>query len=320
MDLDLNYSTKSVMMSYIVRKQNMDSYKSGTMYEKENHFTPKEQIKYGRRKDEAERRLAVRIPFRVHDGLFSNLLIMMNTAWCYQQHDIVCTGCPSDISALIPNMRVESDAESVKIELSTCGTPFGVCQDPIILASPAFFGMRLALGAMLEPNGKFAPAPHVLEIARAWWEKNMSDASFVVGVHGRAAIHYSDASLDLETHTLLLCEEAEEEIQHAKGGKVLLSSCNDSIVEHVLSYFEDLDIEVAWRRPEGTTNHGNVDWGGIQQRVDADIATGALVDAILLSMCDVVVCGSSNVILYAAALRPTMRIRIARHLSLVKGY
>jgi len=147
----------------------------------------------------------------------------------------------------------------------------------------------------------------------------MSDASFVVGVHGRAAIHYRDLSLDLETHTFLLCDEAEEEIRYAKGGKVLLASCNDSIVEHVLSYFNDLDVEVGWRRPEGPTNHGNVDWGGRQQRVDADIATGALVDAILLSMCDVVVCGSSNVMLYAAALRPTMRIRVARHLALVFG-
>jgi hypothetical protein len=269
----------------------------------------------------ASSRKAVYIPFRLDAGLFSNIIIMMNTAWCYQQYDIVCTGCPTDISALFPNFRVESDAESVDIQFSIGGTPFSISQDPIILASPAFFGMRLALSKMLEPNGMFAPAPHLFQIAREWWEKNMSDATFVVGVHGRAAIHYVDPSLDLETHTLLLCHEAKEEIQQTKGGKVLVSSCNESIVEQMCSYFKDHDVEVAWRRPEGPTNHGNVDWGvGIQQRVDADIATGVLIDAILMSMCDVVVCGSSNVILYSAALQPTMRIRVARHLALVRGY
>jgi hypothetical protein len=118
-----------------------------------------------------------------------------------------------------------------------------------------------------------------------------------------------------------LYHEAKEEIQQTKGGKVLVSSCNESIVEQMCSYFKDHDVEVAWRRPEGPTNHGNVDWGvGIQQRVDADIATGVLINAILMSMCDVVVCGSSNVILYSAALQPTMRIRVARHLALVRGY
>ena len=292
------------MMSYSISNPNIDSYKSGN--------NSKDRLEYSRK--------AVRIPFQVDAGLFSNIIITMNTAWCYQQYDIVCTGYPNNIKALFPNMRVESDAESVYVQHSTCGTPFSISQDPIILASPAFFGMRLALGAMLEPNEMFAPAPHVFEIAREWWKKNMSDASFVVGVHGRAAIHYQDASLDLETHTCLLCEEAEEEIRDAQGGKVLVSSCNESIVEQMFSYFEDLNIDVAWRRPEGPTNHGNIDWGERPQRVNADIATGVLVDAILLSMCDVVVCGSSNVILYSAALRPTMRIRVARHLEKVRGY
>ena len=37
-------------------------------------------------------------------------------------------------------------------------------------------------------------------------------------------------------------------------------------------------------------------------------------------MCDVVVCCSSNVILYSAALQPTMRIRVARHLEKLRGY
>lgn len=45
-----------------------------------------------------------------------------------------------------------------------------------------------------------------------------------------------------------------------------------------------------------------------------EIATGALIDAVLLSMCDVVVAGGSNVMLYVAGLRPNLRIRIARHL------
>ena len=266
-----------------------------------------------------EKRLTVRIPFQVHAGLFSNLIIPMNTAWCYQQYDIVCIGWPSDIHALIPNICVESNDESVDVQLSTMGSLFSISQDPKILANPAFFGMRVALNKMLEPNGMFAPAPHILEIARMWWEKNMSDATFVVGVHGRAVCHYNGASLDLETHVSLLCVEAEEEIK-THGGKVLVSSCNESIVKQILSYFENLNIDISWRRPEGDINHGNVDWGKTYQIIDVDIATGVLVDAILLSMCDVVVCGSSNVILYSAALRPTMRIRVANHLTTALGY
>lgn len=302
----------------MMHNQNMESYKSrkdmlNIRSQENNAFIDS---KYNGKK------AAVRISFREHDGLFSNIIIMMNAAWCYQQYDIVCTGCPRYIIVLFPNMRIESDSESVDIQRPTIDTPFYIGQNPIILASPAFFGMRLALNAMLEPNGIFAPAQHVIEMARMWWEKNLSDATFVVGVHGRAACHYADTSIDLETHTLLLCVEAEEEIRQTQGTKILVSSCNESIVEQIRSYFyeiEDLDIEVSWRRPEGHINYGNVDWGKTQQRLDADIATGALVDSILLSMCDVVVCGSSNVILYSAALRPTMRIRVARHLARVRG-
>ena len=46
------------------------------------------------------------------------------------------------------------------------------------------------------------------------------------------------------------------------------------------------------------------------------LGLGALIDAIRLSMCDVVVCGASNVVLYAAALR---RLRLARHLANARG-
>jgi hypothetical protein len=32
-------------------------------------------------------------------------------------------------------------------------------------------------------------------------------------------------------------------------------------------------------------------------------------------MCDVVVCGSSSVVVYACSLRPALRVRVARHLA-----
>jgi hypothetical protein len=108
----------------------------------------------------------------------------------------------------------------------------------------------------------------------------------------------------------LLADEAAEEAR--PGGMVLLASCNRTIVEYMRARF---GASLAWREPEGEINTGNVDWGGAVQVLTREIAMGALVDALLLSMCDVVVCGSSNVIVYAAALRPAMRIRVARHLS-----
>jgi hypothetical protein len=108
----------------------------------------------------------------------------------------------------------------------------------------------------------------------------------------------------------LLADEAAEELR--SGARVMLASCNITIVEMMRERFGDV---LAWRSPEGELNKGNVDWGGATQTVTSSIALGALVDAILLSMCDVVVCGASNVIFYASALRPAMRLRIARHLA-----
>ncbi len=70
-------------------------------------------------------------------------------------------------------------------------------------------------------------------------------------------------------------------------------------------FIKEHDVEVAWMRPEGPTNHGNINSASTQISQ-------------LLSMCEFVVCVSSNVILYSAALKP--RIRVARHLALARGY
>jgi hypothetical protein len=127
---------------------------------------------------------------------------------------------------------------------------------------------------------------------------------------GRAPLLYAVESLDLERHVRLLADEAAEEAR--LGARELLASCNLTVVGMMRARFGSA---LAWREPEGELNTGNVDWGGATQSVTAAIARGALIDAILLSMCDVVVCGASNVILYASALRPAMRLRIARHLA-----
>ena len=75
-----------------------------------------------------EKRLTVRIPFQVHAGLFSNLIIPMNTAWCYQQYDIVCIGWPSDIHALIPNICVESNESEYSIIRQIRHIKFKICR------------------------------------------------------------------------------------------------------------------------------------------------------------------------------------------------
>jgi hypothetical protein len=149
----------------------------------------------------------------------------------------------------------------------------------------------------------------LLARARSWWDLKMRGARFVVGVHGRAALHY-ESDVGLATHTRLLAAEAEAAMP--PGAHVLFASCNRTMAETMA---RRLGTRVVWRQPEGAVTEGNTDWG---TRLSADSAEGALVDAILLSMCDVVICGASNVVLYVAALNPTARIQIARHLKDVR--
>jgi hypothetical protein len=231
-------------------------------------------------------------------------------ARCYPQYDIVCTGWPDDVRELFPNLVVQSDAAKADVPLVVVGSPCFIAQSAVVLASPSFRSMRASLHTMLSGGGMFAPAERVMAIARSWWKRELGDASYVVGVHGRAPFHYAVESLDVERHVRMLADEAAEEAR--LGARVLLASCNLSVVEMMRARFGSA---LAWREPEGELNTGNVDWGGATQSVTAAIARGALIDAILLSMCDVVVCGASNVVLYAAALRPAMRLRIARHLA-----
>jgi hypothetical protein len=255
-----------------------------------------------------------RLPFRSEGGLFSNLVLgNMESAVCYPQHRLECTGWPEDVRALLPNLPRETDAASEPLPSAYIGSPCYFGQDAKLLASASFADVRRLLHPTVTRGGPFAPAEHVRARARAWWEREIGQR-FVVGVHGRAPLHY-EGDLDLETHVRLLADEAAEEAR--PGARVLLASCNRTIVEGMRGRF---GASLAWREPEGELNTGNVDWGGAVQVMTKETATGALIDALLLSMCDVVVCGSSNLIVYAAALRPAMRIRIARHLSDRRGH
>ena len=255
-------------------------------------------------------RSVVRIPFRGNHGLFSNIVVPMIFSRCYPQYAIACDGWPSDVAALMHGLPMARGREA-KIELPREGDSCYIAQSPVVLASTSFNFTRTVLHAMVAPGGMFAPAEHVRALARSWWKSELGDARFVVGIHGRAAMLYDKSSLDFDTHMRLLGDEAAEEMR-IPGARVMLASCNASIVGYLRARF---GAALAWREPEGDINTGNVDWGGATQHVTAQIAKGALIDALLLSMCDVVVCGSSNVILYAAALRPAMRIRVARHLA-----
>lgn len=265
----------------------------------------------------AQKRRVFRIPFRHEAGLFSNLLLRnMEYAMCYPQHRLECAGWPIDVRALLPWLPRDTGAESDELPSHALGSACYLGNDPRLLMRPCFEYTRLRLSAMVAPGGMFAPADDVRALARSWWKSELGDAHFVVGIHGRAALHYDDGALDLERHVRLLGDEAAEEIRVA-GTRLLLASCNASIVAQLRARF---GAALAWREPEGDINTGNFDWGGAKQQVTAEIAKGALVDSLLLSMCDVVVCGSSNVMVYAAALRPAMRIRVARHLADVRGH
>jgi hypothetical protein len=190
-------------------------------------------------------------------------------------------------------------------------------QEPRIFESEGFAEVRRRMHRLVAPHARFAPAPFLLERARAWWDRNVGpcgtfarSARFVVGVHGRAALHYESAT-GLAEHTRLLCAAAEAEMP--PGAQLLFTSCNATMVAAMAARYGE---RVKWRRPEGALSENNEDWGAV---IDAETSAGALVDAVLLSMCDVVVCGSSNVILYVAALNPTARIVLAPHLRAVRG-
>jgi len=175
-----------------------------------------------------------------------------------------------------------------------------------------FSAMRAKLHNYVKPGGAFAPSPELIAEAREWWSRNMRGASYVVGVHGRAALHYAgDIQTSLVSHVRLLAEDAADEMR--PGARVLLATCNSTIASLMRDRFGDA---ISWRLPEGNINVGNSDWG---DQVTGAIARGALMDALLMSMCDVLICGSSNVVCYVAGLNPYVRLRVARHLQGVMG-
>jgi hypothetical protein len=244
-------------------------------------------------------------------GLFSNLVECIQTAMCHPQHEVLCVGWPPELAALMPQLPLATEGAVPDVEVATLGrSECYVMQDPRILEDPAFGGVRVRMHLLVAPGAAFAPAPFLLERARSWWDRAMRGARFVVGVHGRAVMHY-ETGIGLSTHTRLLAAEAEAAMP--PGAHLLFASCNRTMAELMTQRF---GTRVVWRQPEGAVTEGNTDWG---TRLSADSAEGALVDAILLSMCDVVICGASNVVLYVAALNPAARIKIARHLKDVRS-
>jgi hypothetical protein len=261
---------------------------------------------------------AAYLPLRRWKGLFSTLL---EWAECQLENgsvEIECVDWPKWLTALLPHApaRACPSESAVDARHVPAMVPDALMRRPGVLAGDA--ALLAPLHALVSPGAPLSPAYYVRAVARAWFERERGGASFVVGVHGRAAVHFDTATLGLEDHTRALCEEAREELASSgrPDARVLLASCNTSIVRQVRASLGDV---VAWREPEGALNEGDVDWGLERQELTREIAAGALIDALLLSMCDVVVCGSSNVMLYAAALRPAMRVRVARHLVSVRG-
>ena len=274
-----------------------------------------------------------RVWFRPQEGLFSNVLVCIEIALCFPQFRIECAGWPADVIAALPNIPLAPE--------SACATPIDssaieyvnkckFTQDPRILQSAngasGVSGVSGANGARirqqihryLAPGAAFAPAPALVADARAWWDANVKGVDqvkpFVIGVHGRFAAHYGVA--DLAGHVSRLADDVDDEIRARPGARVILATCNETIARLMRERFGD---RMAWRRPEGPISVGNADWGDAVQRVTGDIARGAVTDAVLLGMCDVLVCASSNVALYVMGLVPSLRIRMASHLRDIAG-
>ena len=264
-----------------------------------------------------------RVWFRPRDGIFSNVIVCVEIALCFPQFRIECAGWPADVIAAFPNTPLAPESACVGPDTqldAVIGTGHKCCisQDPRILQSA---GIREQIHRYLAPGAAFAPAPALVADARAWWDANVTKVDqadqvvpFVIGVHGRVAAHFGVA--DLAWHVSRLADDVDDEILERPGARVILATCNETIAQLMR---ERLGDRMAWRRPEGPISVGNADWGGAVQRVTGDIARGAVTDAILLSMCDVLICGSSNVALYVAGLEPSLRIRVASHLRDVAG-
>lgn len=254
------------------------------------------------------------VPFRPHDGLFSNVIASIEVQLCFPRYRIMCSGWPRGVVAYIPGVPVVPDVRTCGVIAKPVidGHACRIAQDPLLLQSPRFSAVRAKLHDYVKPGGAFAPSPELIAEARAWWNRTMRGASYIVGVHGRAALHYSgDIEMSLDSHVRLLSDEVEEEMR--PGARVLLATCNSTIAALLRDRFGDA---ISWRVPEGNINVGNSDWG---DQVTGAIARGALMDALLMSMCDVLICGSSNVVCYVAGLNPHVRLRVARHLQGVRG-
>jgi glycosyltransferase involved in cell wall biosynthesis len=262
---------------------------------------------------------AAYVPLRRYKGLFSTLLEWAECQIKNPSVEVECVDWPAWLVELLPHAPVRTCPSEWAVDARhvPAMVPDTLMQRPDVLGAAVLSALLAPLHALVAPGAPLSPSSHLRSVAAAWWERELGDAGFVVGVHGRAAVHFDAAPFGLEEHTRGLCEAAREELATSgrRDARVLLTSCNATIA---LQVRETLGA-VSWREPEGVINEGNVDWGLHTQELTKEIATGALIDALLLSMCDVVVCGSSNVVLYAAALRPAMRVRVARHLCAVRG-
>ena len=253
------------------------------------------------------------VPFRPRDGLFSNVIVTLEVQLCFPHYRVECSGWPRDVAAHMPGLPVVPEPNArrgccVTAKPVRNGHACRIAQDPLLLQSPRFAAVRARLHDFVKPGGAFAPSPEIIAEAREWWSRHMRGASYVIGVHGRAAMHYK---MSLDAHVRLLADDVADEMP--PGARVLLATCNSTIAALMRDRFGDA---VAWRVPEGNISVGNADWG---DRVTGAIARGALVDALLLSMCDVLICGSSNVVCYVAGLNPRLRLRVATHLQGVAG-
>lgn len=142
-------------------------------------------------------RLPTLVAFRDIAGLFSNVIECIMVELCFPRHRVECTGWPSDVLESMPNVPV-SRGEHTDVERFGIGHRCYIARDSLLYESPRFAGIRQRMHHYFKPGGLFCPAPAILAKARSWWESNMRGATFVVGVHGRAAMHYG--SSDLESH------------------------------------------------------------------------------------------------------------------------
>lgn len=154
-------------------------------------------------------------------------------------------------------------------------------------------------------KGPFVPQPSIQRKARSTWDELGLNGKRVLGVHVRTAPHFHDT--DFDGHLQKFIEETK---RHAtRHDHVFLFTNNLTIRAKFMVY-----QECVYRDVTGAVTGDNSDWD-YSKRGTFELFEDALIDAILMSYCTTLVCGTSNMAAAALCMNPSMRCFVPDHVQ-----